>query len=131
MNTAARMESTGIKDRIQLSQETADLLVAGGKGHWLKERADKVNAKGKGELTTYWLHVADKLGGSSTADSSSIGDDMTPLPDPNDYAEAQDEHASTEALRLLSDKSCRLIDWNVELLARILKQIIARRQAGQ
>lgn len=31
MNTAARMEQTGIKNRIQVSQSTADCLVAGGK----------------------------------------------------------------------------------------------------
>lgn len=31
MNTAARMEQTGIKNKIQISQATADCLVAGGK----------------------------------------------------------------------------------------------------
>jgi hypothetical protein len=43
------MESTGIKDRIQISQETADELIAAGKVHWLTRREDKVIAKGKGE----------------------------------------------------------------------------------
>jgi DNA-binding NarL/FixJ family response regulator len=43
------MESTGIKDRIQISQETADELIAAGKVHWLTPREDKVIAKGKGE----------------------------------------------------------------------------------
>jgi class 3 adenylate cyclase len=31
MNTAARMEQTGIKNRVQVSQATADCLLAGGK----------------------------------------------------------------------------------------------------
>jgi class 3 adenylate cyclase len=31
MNTAARMEQTSMKDKIQMSQATADCLVAGGK----------------------------------------------------------------------------------------------------
>ena len=31
MNTAARMEQTGVKNKIQVSQATADCLVAGGK----------------------------------------------------------------------------------------------------
>jgi Adenylate and Guanylate cyclase catalytic domain len=31
MNTAARMEHLGVKDKIQVSQETADLLIAAGK----------------------------------------------------------------------------------------------------
>jgi class 3 adenylate cyclase len=38
MNTAARMESNGIRDKIQLSQETADLLHVAGKGNWLTRR---------------------------------------------------------------------------------------------
>lgn len=41
MNTASRMESTGDADMIQLSQSTADLLRASGKGHWLHPREDK------------------------------------------------------------------------------------------
>lgn len=40
MNTAARMEHNGLRDKIQLSQETADLLVAAGKTNWLKQRED-------------------------------------------------------------------------------------------
>ena len=57
VNTASRMESTGDKSRIQVSQQTADELVSMGKGHWLVSRDDKVVAKGKGELATYWLQM--------------------------------------------------------------------------
>ena len=52
MNTAARMESTGEKEMIQISQATADLLIAAGKTHWLTPREDVVIAKGKGEMHT-------------------------------------------------------------------------------
>ena len=55
MNTASRMESTCHANHIQISQDTANLLESVGKGHWFKEREDKVKAKGKGELTTYFL----------------------------------------------------------------------------
>ena len=55
VNMASRMESTSRRDCIQLSQATADLLVAAGKGHMIREREDMVRAKGKGELRTYWL----------------------------------------------------------------------------
>jgi class 3 adenylate cyclase len=55
VNTASRMESTGGKDRIQISSSTAELLIASGKGHWLNQREDLVEAKGKGKLQTYWL----------------------------------------------------------------------------
>ena len=48
MNVASRIESTGQPGKIHLSQKTADLLVARGKSHWLRSRADKVHAKGKG-----------------------------------------------------------------------------------
>ena len=54
-NTASRMESNGEGGKIQCSQETADELRLRDKGSWLKPRADKVFAKGKGELQTYWV----------------------------------------------------------------------------
>ncbi|CAB9526669.1 Receptor-type guanylate cyclase gcy [Seminavis robusta] len=58
VNTAARMESTGMRDKIQISQETADLLVGAGKSHWLTKRDGLVKAKGKGDLQTYWLKLS-------------------------------------------------------------------------
>lgn len=54
VNTAARMESTGVKNMIQASEETADLLIEAGKQHWVQKREDIVHAKGKGTLSTYW-----------------------------------------------------------------------------
>ncbi|KAL3944053.1 MAG: hypothetical protein SGBAC_001881 [Bacillariaceae sp.] len=46
INTTSRIESTGKRDRIHISQETADYLIKAGKTHWLKLREDKVTAKG-------------------------------------------------------------------------------------
>jgi Adenylate and Guanylate cyclase catalytic domain len=40
MNTAARMESTGIRNKIQISQEFADLLIVAGKSNWISRRED-------------------------------------------------------------------------------------------
>ncbi|CAJ1936433.1 unnamed protein product [Cylindrotheca closterium] len=57
VNTAARMESNSETGRIHCSKTTADLLVEGGKQLWLTERADKIVAKGKGEMTTYFIEV--------------------------------------------------------------------------
>jgi class 3 adenylate cyclase len=47
MNTASRMESTGVPGRIQVSTDTATLLTDAGKEHWLVQRENKVQAKGK------------------------------------------------------------------------------------
>lgn len=53
MNTASRMESTGLAGKIQVSQETADLLVKAGKMSWITPREERIMAKGKGELREY------------------------------------------------------------------------------
>lgn len=43
------MESNGQKNRIHISQATADLLIEKGKRHWLIQREDVIEAKGKGK----------------------------------------------------------------------------------
>jgi class 3 adenylate cyclase len=55
VNTAARMESTSERNKIHVSQGTADTLVISGKAHWLLKRPDSVQAKGKGTMVTYWV----------------------------------------------------------------------------
>jgi class 3 adenylate cyclase len=52
VNTASRMESNGMKGKIHCSQTTADALISAGKTQWLTSRADKITAKGKGEMQT-------------------------------------------------------------------------------
>ena len=49
MNTASRMESTSIKNMIQVTADTAALLKKSGKGHTLIAREGLIKAKGKGE----------------------------------------------------------------------------------
>lgn len=51
VNTASRMESNGIKGRIHVSESTAALLPE----NWLSEREDRIVAKGKGELLTFFV----------------------------------------------------------------------------
>ena len=60
VNTAARMESTSRAGSIQCSTTTADLLIASGRSSWVTERPDKINPKGKGEMTSYWVHPKTK-----------------------------------------------------------------------
>jgi len=55
MNTASRIESSSSKNRIHLSEQTAELIIEAGKKPWVELRRNKVLAKGKGELKTFWL----------------------------------------------------------------------------
>ena len=57
INTAARMESHSVKGRVQVSETTAQLLIQANKQHWLVQREDRIEAKGKGHLQTYWLDI--------------------------------------------------------------------------
>jgi class 3 adenylate cyclase len=66
INTASRMESTSRPQMIQISQSTADYLTEAGHSDWFEPRGEKVVAKGKGELQTYWLCID----GSKTGNSS-------------------------------------------------------------
>ena len=124
VNTASRMESTGIPDRVQVSQETADLLTLAGKSHWSVPRRDKVTAKGKGELQTYFLKQspaerAGRSGLTSDGDSSSGGSVRS------DYDGFESSRDQAEAV----EKRNRLADWTVEVMACLLKEIAARRHA--
>ena len=40
------MESTGVPDKVQISQATANLLIKEGKARWVRERDDIIEVKG-------------------------------------------------------------------------------------
>ncbi|CAB9510830.1 Receptor-type guanylate cyclase gcy [Seminavis robusta] len=127
VNTAARMESTGQPSKIQLSKETADLLLAAGKSNWMREREEKVRAKGKGELQTYWLEVRHEGAASVTSGSSNSDfiDEELKMPQPA----AKPMKDSGPTARPLDAKAKRLVDWNCDQMIRLLKLIVARRNA--
>lgn len=52
VNVASRMESTGVLDGIQVTQEVRDILI--GKGYPLTCRGS-IQVKGKGSMITYFL----------------------------------------------------------------------------
>ena len=119
MNTASRMESTGMRGKIQISQATADCLITAGKTKWITPRQDKVVAKGKGEMQTFWVvfeapksQMTDFTETSKGSLSDDVFEVMPILP-------SQDPHASA--------KQERLVKWNVEILLNLLRQIEARR----
>jgi hypothetical protein len=118
MNTAARMESTGKMNCIQMSEETAELLIAAGKSKWVKPREDHVYAKGKGKMQTFFLEI-NRAQDSNSIHSSEEG--TTTVVEKKELALA----ISNDILA----KNARLIEWNIEVMLRLLKQIVARRTA--
>ena len=123
VNTAARMESTGKREKIQCSQSTADVLTEAGKGHWVKPREEKVHAKGKGELQTYWLEVTATQRRTSNETSVASGDGSQQ----NESKIWGGEEEIPEVVTQRA-KHQRLIDYNVDLLAQHLKRVEARRR---
>jgi Adenylate and Guanylate cyclase catalytic domain len=127
VNTAARMESTGAPSKVQLSKETADLLLAAGKSNWLKERSEKVRAKGKGELQTFWLEVKHDTATSVASGSSNSDFVEDELKVPQPAAKIMKDTGFTS--RPLDAKAKRLVDWNCDQMIRLIKLIVARRNA--
>lgn len=54
VNVASRMDSTGVLDKIQVTEETSQMVESVGYSVTLR---GKVNVKGKGELTTYFVNT--------------------------------------------------------------------------
>jgi hypothetical protein len=120
------MESTSKRNQIQVSQATADLITESGKSHWMRKREKLVQAKGKGEVQTYWI--------KSKASSTEKSDDDT-----HNHSSSSSKNASSGSIisqtvdregqesahKIRIRKS--LIDWQVALLSRLLKQIVLRR----
>jgi class 3 adenylate cyclase len=138
MNTTARMESTGMKNKIHISQETADLLKGSGKGHWVTARDELVSAKGKGEMQTYFLDLkgdSAKSTSSGTSRSDSSQSDKMGEIGMQDVALAvpQTENGvatKEKVMKPISEKQWRLVNWNADIMARLLKEIVALREAS-
>jgi Adenylate and Guanylate cyclase catalytic domain len=109
VNTASRMESTGIQDRVHVSSTTAELLIDAGKASWLKQREDAVHAKGKGALVTYWAHP-EKSNGPSNSGSSASGREEQPFSSPSAPKVNQ-----------------RLVDWVADVLLDQTKKVVHAR----
>jgi hypothetical protein len=109
VNTAARMEGCGSPNKIQLSCEAADLLKCTGKGHWLKQREELIDAKGKGALQTFWLVNS---GPKSVHSESDVMDDV-----------------EGDGMQCENSSPVGLITWGTEILVCLIRQILLRRNA--
>jgi 3'5'-cyclic nucleotide phosphodiesterase/Adenylate and Guanylate cyclase catalytic domain len=114
MNVASRMESTGVHGSIQVSQETADLLVEAGMK--VQPREQKIEAKGKGLLQTYWLDTSAMTQGRCMV--ACTGDELG-----HNGAPDLDERSASE------QEMDRLVDWNTNNLVQLLRVVHARRIA--
>lgn len=145
VNTASRIETTGQRDRIHLSEQTAKFLKAAGHDEWIVPREDAVQAKGKGLIKTFWLTIDDdgsRLDASEGAyaeddDLTSVGDDGFALEDAagdgaSHTSENKDKsHHKSVLTGMMSVTTARkverLVSWNTELLLQLLKAIVAKR----
>lgn len=120
MNMAARMESTGRPRQIHLSQETANLLKAAGRASWVRVRTDIVHVKGKGDLRTFWLTYR---GPSATHTAGLVSRTVTTETEPSLDLEQELSRRNPSNI----GKFKRLVEWNTEVLVRVLKQVMANR----
>ncbi|KAL7564099.1 hypothetical protein ACA910_012376 [Epithemia clementina (nom. ined.)] len=136
VNTASRIESNGLPNRIHISAKTAELLVAAGKEEWLTKRADVVVAKGKGALQTFWVEPKSRFStsGFSATEStnSSTGDDIT-MPAPS-IASGLGRTASFRTNNALyatdgpdAAEIDRLVDWTVSIFEPLFQKLQAHR----
>jgi hypothetical protein len=115
------MESNSIKDRIQVSQKTADLLVAGRKGHWLTARDTLVDAKGKGKMQTYWLELNMSPDYSETEEATEAS---------NSCGDLEASEGNYDDIRPLETLRCkRLVEWNAAMFEQLLQQVVLHHQA--
>jgi hypothetical protein len=144
VNTASRMQSTGQSNRIQLSEQTANLLILARKSGWIQPRRDLINVKGKGIVQTYWVvhsgsddvSVTSRISGISSADMGSITDPTTL--DENKTADGfaeddmwGDDGEQVDSLSMPTfskvSKNKRLVNWLTEVMTIHLKELIAQR----
>ena len=102
---------------IQVSQKTANLIIAAGKEKWVTAREELVNAKGKGQLQTYWLERKNSRSASVVSSDSSDSGDRVSILD-------QSLHAGSN-----TSKIQRLIEWNVTIFQELLEELVAHRHS--
>jgi Adenylate and Guanylate cyclase catalytic domain len=111
VNTASRMESNGVPNRIHTSQETAKLLIDAGKDRWVEPRDQLVQAKGKGTIQTYWAEPTKQF----AADTARESNTETSLSHCNENGEYADQAA--------------LINWIVDIFSSLTKLVVAHRRS--
>jgi hypothetical protein len=85
--------------------------------HWLTERDDKVDAKGKGKMTTFWCEPngasASVFSGNETIQSGDCADD------------------AVGQIGLPEDKIQHLVEWNATLFTGLLEELVRSRDCNK
>jgi hypothetical protein len=152
VNTASRMESNSLPNRIQLSHTTAELLVRANKEDWFEARSTKVEAKGKGTLQTYWLRprvrrkephdrrgnipgesaLRDLIDSQISTSCSLSTNTASSRPETGSMSlRSSDNSARRDSIgdKTHPESRRRLICWNVDVLASSLQKLAAIRQS--
>ena len=136
MNMTARVESSGLPNRIHISSATAQILIKNGKSSWIIERPDSVVLKGKGAVKTYWIHLKSLTSSSASSASSDKGyGNIGTNNDTLNMNIARIAHdcglqAILGATRIGNHFS-RLIDWNTKVVEGFLCEVIAHRSTDR
>jgi hypothetical protein len=137
------MGSTGIKNRIQLSHTTAELIIEAGKEEWIVPREDTVKAKGKGVVQTYWMvHQGSRdntsvqsnmsfISGTSTNSTNVSFEDLDALfsSEPKEGLWGENQGVFTLPPSSRAAKSQRLVKWLTDIIACDLRRLVALRIA--
>jgi len=146
VNTASRMETTSRAGCIHVSSSTADELTKAGRQRWLRPREETVLVKGKGQMQTFYCETVEEsihrsklakykknkstdvmtsLASTIITEEETMSDDEDGTKH-NNYLYDGDMSADFEVSQKMS-KSDRLVEWNVEILSYLLKQIMVAR----
>lgn len=130
MNTAARMQTTGETNKIQISSTTAHLLEKDGHSSWIRKRDKPVTLKGKGLVQTFWADLLPEAEHDDDVAQSIISSHVC------SFGETQDSsllgastHTRAPVKMTFDDKRRRMVSWNTDLLMRSLKKVVMKRNA--
>eukprot|EP00980_Cylindrotheca_fusiformis_P003400 scaffold757_cov74-Cylindrotheca_fusiformis.AAC.4 len=130
MNTASRMESSGERDRIQVTQATADLLKEAGYVRWFIPRSSSISVKCKGEMQTLWVRKAKspvaKRSTSLDCKMSTVDERKGTECDGSAAGSSGEFGIDSQGIQPLT-KTERLVEWDMAVFTSLLKQIIASR----
>jgi Adenylate and Guanylate cyclase catalytic domain len=129
--TASRIESSGKRERVHLSEQTAMQLIKHGKEDWIVRREDMIEAKGKGKLVTFWLTLTGHARGPGSV-ASDLGSEKTGnINRGGDCGDEWNVEMPVSKPSEANQRNERLVEWNSEILLELLHRVVARRAALQ